>query len=94
MTRLVLRFLGSKVSSASINYMTNTWVLRAIDASGMGCAHQPAIGHVIVESLLIHYLGNQRASIILIIQIALPFVSRIVPHTVPHTSRTRLECVS
>jgi hypothetical protein len=28
MTRLVLHFLGSKLSSASINYMTNTWVLR------------------------------------------------------------------
>jgi hypothetical protein len=29
MTRLVLHFLGSKLSSASINHMTNTWVLRA-----------------------------------------------------------------
>ena len=43
-----------------------------------------------MEALLIHYLGNQRASLILIIQTALP----CVPHTVSHTSRKRLECVS
>jgi hypothetical protein len=43
-----------------------------------------------MEALLIHYLGNQRASLILIIQTALPCVS----HTVSHASRLRLECVS
>ena len=47
-----------------------------------------------MEALLIHYLGNQRASLILIIQIASACVSRIVPHTVSHTPRMRLECVS
>jgi hypothetical protein len=47
-----------------------------------------------MEVLLVHYLGNQRASLILIVQIALPCVSRIVPHTVSHTSRKRLEFVS
>jgi hypothetical protein len=57
-------------------------------------AQQPSIGHVIIEALLILYLGNQRASLILIIQIALPYVSRIVLHTVSHTPRMRLVCVS
>jgi hypothetical protein len=42
-----------------------------------------------MEALLIHYLGNQRASLILIIQTALPCVS----HTVSHASRLRLDCV-
>jgi hypothetical protein len=28
MTRLALYFLGSRISSASIHYMTDTWVLR------------------------------------------------------------------
>ena len=36
MTRLVLHFLGSKLSSASINHMTNTWVLRATDRTSQG----------------------------------------------------------
>jgi hypothetical protein len=36
MTRLVLHFLGSKLSSASINHMTNTWVLRATHSKGKG----------------------------------------------------------
>jgi hypothetical protein len=31
MTRMALYFLGRRISSASIHYMTDTWVLRATD---------------------------------------------------------------
>jgi dethiobiotin synthetase len=54
------------------------------------CECDGGIVRCLMEAPLIHYLGNQRASLILITQTALPCVS----HTVSHTSRLRLECVS
>jgi hypothetical protein len=51
MTRLVLHFLGSKSSSASINHMTNTWVLRAtLQLAENFRGHQQHGGEVLVQS--------------------------------------------
>jgi hypothetical protein len=47
-------------------------------------------GHFIIEALLDIYLGNRRASLILIVQIASPCVS----HNVSHACRLCVDCVS